>query len=388
MPNHSKSKPETKSLPHYLRPLGYRVGLIGKGHVGPQEAYPFDKLGEIPKKQDPNPAALEKAEAYISEAKEAGDPFCLVVASHDGHAPFHTHGDPGAYDPAALTIPRDALATPEYRESLAGNFVEITNLDALLGGLRTLIADHELTENTLVLFCSEQGNQFPFSKWTCFDGGLASGIVAAWPGVIPAGSVSERLLWIADITPSLVEAAGGDIQPDHFDGKSQWANFKGANEKVQEYAYGAFSNCNIIDNRERVFPIRSIRDERYTLIWSPKADVEVTSNTTLTRALALINGEPLKGEPDPAASWVLKAKKSGKPFQQKLVKRLHHRPEWALYDRQSDPKELKNLAGNPEYEEVQDRLQEELKSWLAKWGDEDPVKTETGFVKPTGGKKK
>ncbi len=49
---------------------------------------------------------------------------------------------------------------------------------------------------------------------------------------------------------------------------------------------------------------------------------------------------------------------------------------------------LKNLAGNPEYEEVQDRLQGELKGWLAKWGDEDPVKTETGFVKPAGGKKK
>ncbi|MEM1442856.1 MAG: sulfatase/phosphatase domain-containing protein [Verrucomicrobiota bacterium] len=138
------------------------------------------------------------------------------------------------------------------------------------------------------------------------------------------------------------EAAGGDIQPDDFDGKSQWAN------------------CNIIDNRQRVFPIRSIRDEQYTLLWSPKAKVEITSNTTLTRALALVEGESLQGENDPAASWVLLGKETGTPFQQKLVRRLHHRPEWALYDRQSDPKELKNLAGNPEYEEVQDRLQTEL----------------------------
>ena len=70
---------------------------------------------------------------------------------------------------------------------------------------------------------------------------------------------------------------------------------------------------------------------------------------------------------------------------------MHHRPEWALYDRESDPKELKNLVGNPEYAEVQDRLQGELEGWLAQWGDEDPVKTETGFVKAGGkakGKKK
>ena len=46
MPNHSQSSNDTKSLPHYLKPLGYRVALLGKGHVGPQEAYPFEKLGD------------------------------------------------------------------------------------------------------------------------------------------------------------------------------------------------------------------------------------------------------------------------------------------------------------------------------------------------------
>ena len=382
MPNHSQSSNDTKSLPHYLKPLGYRVALLGKGHVGPQEAYPFEKLGDIPKREDANPIALERAGKYMAEAKEAGEPFCLVVASHDGHAPFHTHGDPDAYDPATLTIPRDAIDTPEYRHNLHGNFVEVTHLDKLLGGLRELIAEHELTDDTLVIFCSEQGNQFPFSKWTCFDGGLASGFVAAWPGVIPAGIDSDPILWLSDITPSLVEAAGGEVNPDDFDGKSQWANFKGANEKVHDYTFGAFSNCNIIDNRERVFPIRSIRDERYTLLWSPKAEVEITSNTTLTKALALINGEDVTGEFDPAASWVAELETSADPLLEQLVKRLHHRPEWALYDRKSDPKELTNLVGNPEYAEVQERLQSALEAWLSKWGDEDPVATETGFVKP------
>ena len=188
---------------------------------------------------------------------------------------------------------------------------------------------------------------------------------------------------LADAIKTNFEAAGGEVNPDDFDGQSQWANFKGANERVHKYTYGAFSNCNIIDNRERVFPIRSIRDERYTLIWSPKAEVEVTSNTTLTKALALLDGEDVTGEFDPAASWVVKLETSADPLLEQLVNRLHHRPKWALYDRESDPKELTNLVGNPEYSEVQERLQSALEAWLSKWGDEDPVATETGFVKPS-----
>ncbi|MEM7011780.1 MAG: sulfatase [Verrucomicrobiota bacterium] len=381
IPNHSRSTPDTKGLPHYLRPLGYEVGLLGKNHVGPKEAYPFDIVGNLPMKEDANPKAVKLARGYITKARDAGKPFCLVVASHDGHGPY-THGAVESYDPDSLTLPQDSVDTPVYRESLAKHLAEVTNLDALLGDLRGVLAEEGLADNTLVLFCSEQGNAFPFSKWTCFDDGLASGVVAALPGVIPAGGNSTQLTWIADITPTLVEAAGGEIAEDDFDGKSQWSNFKGGDEKVHEYAFGAFSNCNIIDNRDRVFPIRSIRDERYTLLWSPRANEDVTSNTSLTQALEFVQaGEKTKGNPNPAASWVLAAWKSKDENESAIIKRLHHRPKWALFDRHADPDELTNLAENPEMAPVLERLQGELKSWLERWDDGDPVATERSFIK-------
>jgi len=381
MPNHSKSVEGTRSLPHYLRPLGYRVGLLGKGHIGPRESYPFDLLGDLPKKKDANPVALEKAQAYITASREAGDPFCLVIAAHDGHGPYTT-GDPSAYDAASLRLEKDRIDTPRYRKEFVEHLAEVTNLDALLGDLRSLLAEEGLAENTMVLYCSEQGNSFPFAKWTCFDDGLASGVVAAWPGVIPAGIRSARLAWIADITPTLVEAAGGTVEEGTFDGKSQWANFTGGDETIHEYAYGAFTNCNIIDNRERVFPIRSIRDERYTLIWSPRHDEEITSNTSLSQALEWIEaGEVTDEVPNPAGSWVAKSFRKGTSKQEKLVRRLHHRPEWALYDRESDPEELDNLAGDPAHVETRERLKSALQDWLERWDDADPVATEQGFVK-------
>ena len=58
MPNHSKSVAGTKSLPHYLKPLGYHVGLLGKKHIGPRDAYPFEDLGDLAKDRDANKDAV------------------------------------------------------------------------------------------------------------------------------------------------------------------------------------------------------------------------------------------------------------------------------------------------------------------------------------------
>ncbi|MGC6567109.1 MAG: sulfatase [Akkermansiaceae bacterium] len=391
MPNHSRSIAGTKSLPHYLRPLGYRVGLLGKSHVGPRDAYPFDKVGALPMKEDPNPDAIKLARKYISDARKAKEPFCLVVASHDGHGPY-THGNTEQYNPNSLKLTPDTIDTPTYRESLVKHYAEVSNLDSLLGSLRAILAEEKLTENTLVIFCSEQGNAFPFSKWTCFDDGLASGVVAALPGVIPAGKTSKQITWIADLAPTLVEAAGGKIAENNFDGKSQWANLTGQSKAIHQYAYGAFLNCNIIDNRDRVFPIRTIRDDRYTLIWSPRAEEEITSNTSLSQALEWIKaGQKTKGGPNTAGSWVLESQKSKKPSDAEIIKRLHHRPEWALFDRQNDPHELNNLlarrslgeggVSDPDSAPVLKRMKTDLQTWLAKWDDSDPVATERSFVK-------
>ena len=379
MPNHSKSVVGTRSLPHYLKPLGYRVGLLGKKHIGPREAYPFDNVGELSTKKDANSDAVRLARQYMVAARDAGEPFCLVVASHDAHSPYTT-GDVDRYAPEKFKLPADVIDTPTYRNELAKHFAEITNLDALLGDLRMVLKNQKLAANTLVIFCSEQGNSFPFSKWTCFDDGLASGMVAALPGVIPAGKTNDQMMWLADIAPTLLEAVGEKPSLKDFDGRSQWQNFTDGNDTVHEYAYGAFTNCNIIDNRERIFPIRSIRDRRYTLIWSPQYNQEITSNTTLSQALQWTQTGEQKGEPNTAASWVQEARRTKSPEHAQLVERLHHRPEWALYDREADSNELSNLVDQPALAPVVSKLKAELKTWLERWNDSDPVATERGFA--------
>ena len=218
----------------------------------------------------------------------------------------------------------------------------------------------------------------PFGKWTGFNNGLRSSIVASCPGTIPHGTC-DQLFWISDVAPTFCEAAGKKYNKEVFDGKSQWQNFLGKNRKVHEYAYGAFSNCNIIDNRKRIFPIRVIRDKKYSLIWSPNHK-EYTSNTNLTEVYNKVTGvTDASKKGSMAGSWLDTV--DGDPMKDALIKKLIKRPEWALYDRENDPHEMKNLVDDPKLADTRKRLQDELMKWLEKWGDTDPIKTEKGLVK-------
>ena len=377
LPNHSKSVQGTKSIVHYLKPLGYRVALLGKSHVGPSECYPFEKLGDVSKKIDANPETLEKAKSFLDDCKKSKDPFCLFIGSHDSHAPFTT-GDPSAYDAQKITVPPYWIDTPELREVIIQYYAEITNFDSLVGMIRKELEKRNLWKNTIFMVCSEQGTQLPFAKWTCYDNGLHTGLVAHWPNRLKPGSVIKELVSTADITPSLVDELGGKLEKGAVDGKSFLNLLKGRDEVIHQYVYGAFTNCRIIDNRERIYPIRSIRNKRYSLIYNSNHK-SLTSNVTLTQALKMIEApETSPKELNPTGSWVAKAGKNN--LEKALVRKLHNREEFELYDLQKDPFEMKNLAGSPKYQKIQKRLKNALLDKLKVLDDSNPIGTENGFL--------
>jgi len=377
LPNHSKSVSGTKSIVHYLNPLGYRVALLGKSHVGPNECYPFERLGEVSKKVDANPEIMDKAKGFLDDCEKKEDPFCLFIGSHDSHAPFTT-GAPSAYDAKKITVPPYWIDTPELREVMIQYYAEITNFDRLVGMMRKELEKRNLWKNTIFMVCSEQGTQLPFAKWTCYDNGLHTGLVAHWPTLSIPGSVVEELVTTADITPTLVESLGGKLEKGDVDGKNFLHLLKGVEEPIHQYVYGAFTNCRIIDNRERIYPIRAIRDKRYSLIYNPNHK-SITSNVTLTQDLNMIEDTQTKPKDlNPTGSWVAKPDKN--KMEQALVHKLHNRDEFELYDLQKDPFEMKNLAGSPNHKKVQGRLKSALMAKLKELADSNPINTEKVFV--------
>jgi N-sulfoglucosamine sulfohydrolase len=199
-PNHTFAKDGTKSVVHYLKPHGYRVALSGKKHISPQAVFPFEMSGA---KNNPD---MDAVDALFKECKEASTPFCLFACSNEPHTPY-TMGDPSKYDADKIKLPANFVDTPETRGQYVKYLAEISYYDWQVGECLRLLEKHGQTENTLVVVVSEQGSSFPFAKWTCYDSGLQSAMIARWPGKIAAGVTSEAMVEYVDVLPTFLDAA-------------------------------------------------------------------------------------------------------------------------------------------------------------------------------------
>jgi len=352
-PNHSKVYPGTKSIVHHLNSLGYRVGLSGKKHFGPHESFPFEKVA--------------KTDLLEFIQRDGEQPYCLIVTSNSPHLPWSA-GDASQYDPDSLTLPPYIVDTPETRVALTKYFAEITDFDREVGECMNLVRRSEEEENTILIYTSEQGAQIPRGKWTCYDTGLRTSLVVRWPANVKAGVVSDAMVQYVDIVPTLIEAAGGDPTRvdtgrsgcpnggSGFDGRSFLGVLLGKTDRHNDVVYGAHTTRGII-NGSPSYPVRSIRTETHKLIWNLQHDAPFQNIVTGNRD----NGGYWM-------SWVEKAKTDKTAA--RFVNGYQQRPEFELYDVDSDPYELNNLADDPRQRELKATLLARLKQWMEQQGDE------------------
>src|SRR5690606_26989783 len=158
-----------RTLPHYLKELGYRVVLAGKTHVSPESAFPFEYIAQDMGKYTPVGGRGDKKGETVRFIREyfAGDgdkkPLCLIVATWWPHVPWLPNKD---FDPEKLTIPGYLVDTKETREALAAYYQSIKEADDLLGRVMNAIDDAGQKDRTVFMYFSDQGVQFPGAKWT------------------------------------------------------------------------------------------------------------------------------------------------------------------------------------------------------------------------------
>ncbi|MCG8585840.1 MAG: sulfatase [Pirellulales bacterium] len=345
-PNHSKVKSGTRSLVHHFGNLGYRVGLTGKKHFGPPSSFPF-----VAVKKDGSRKFMT-----------GNEPFFLVVASNSPHTPWPK---PEGYDPEKLTLKPNMVDTPETRQALASYYTEVTQLDDQVGKYMKMVDDLGIAKNTIFIFSSEQGSNFPFAKWTCYDLGLRTALIMRWPGHIKPGTTTDAMVQYVDIVPTLLEAVGGKpakvdtglpSDPNGgrgFDGTSFLHVLRGKADRHRDHAFGVHTTRGIIAGSD--YPVRSIRDERYKLILNLNHKGKFSN---------VVQAQDREGY---WKTWLAKAETD--PTIAPLVKKYYKRPAVEFYDLDDDPYEMNNLADQPQYAPRIATMKRALEDWMKAQGD-------------------
>jgi N-sulfoglucosamine sulfohydrolase len=343
-PNHTFAHDWVKSIAGYLQEAGYTTDLSGKRHIKPDSVFPFTYSG----KNNPDPAVF----ADVLAASEAQDrPFLFIAASNEPHSPWNK-GDPSVYPPDSLELPPVLVDTPDTREGFSKYLAEVTYFDSQVGELVDLLDASPLAANTIVIVLSEQGNSFPFAKWTCYDAGLQSACVVRWPGKVKAGTRSEAMIEYVDVVPTILDAAGLE-RPEVLDGRSFLPVLTGANTTHKTHVFG-LQTTRGINNGSEHFGIRSVRGERYRYVRN------FTPEMTFENAATA----------DPTfQSWKALAA-SGDENARRLVRDYQHRPPEELFDTVADPWNRTNLIADPALAPVRDELRAALDAWMEQQGDE------------------
>jgi N-sulfoglucosamine sulfohydrolase len=357
--NHSGVKENTRSLVQYMQPLGYRVAIAGKYHIGPEEIFAFERIAgtNVPepgfeKKPGLNyDLQMRPVDTWLSQQKKTKQPFLLIVADHSPHVIWP---EKSSYHPAEVDMPSFHIDTEATRKARARYYEDITKMDGNVGKLLQSLDTHQLANNTLVVFTADQGPQFPFAKWSLYDYGIRTPMLIRWPGQVKPQSQTDALISHADLLPTLVEIAGGR-KPENLDGQSFLEVLQDKKEKHREVVFASHTG----DRQMNRSPARMLRTSRYKYILNLAP--EEIYHTHIDKAKDHDGGREYWD------SWVEKAKTDKQAAA--VLQRYHHHPPEELYDLEADPEEIKNLAADLKYSETLVNFRGQLAAWRKQQGD-------------------
>ena len=250
--------PQSPLLPRFLQKAGYATAHYGKWHLSnnmipdsplPSE-YGYDDYGafncagvQMPVHED-----SKHAIDFIEKSQREGKPFFINLWIHEPHTPFHT-------------VPKYRWRFPDLDEEDNIYASVLSHADDRIGEVLDALDRLELTDDTLVIFSSDngpararEGTELKLVydsatgpgfgsgaskgitggrkayKGALFEGGVGVPFLARWPGKITAGEVNKsNLISAVDLLPTFCEIAGAELPSDYIpDGISQTKALTGA----------------------------------------------------------------------------------------------------------------------------------------------------------------
>lgn len=354
--------PAVTTLEERLHDAGYLNGIMAKtSHLQPLDKFHWDFF--IPAEQldqGRSPSLYYKfAKQFFEQAKTANKPFFLMANSQDPHRPFAGSDQEikqwGKHLPVSKTYEaKDAQIEgflpdlPDVRKELAQYYTSVHRCDETVGQILKALADAGQADNTLVMFLSDNGMSFPYSKTNAYIQSTKTPWIARWPGHVKPGSVdSTHFISGIDFMPTIIQAA--QLKPvTGMDGASFLPLLAGKAQTGRERVFTVFE-----EQVGRIqYPMRTVQDKKFGYTYNAWSD---GTRSFKNEAMGSITWRAMTASTDP-----------------KIARRvdffLHRTPE-ELYDLQADPSCLMNLSSDPRYKATLEAMRKQLLDNMTKTQD-------------------
>lgn len=261
-PNYS-IRPEEVTIAQLLNKAGYACGHFGKWHLGPvkltsptspgamgfHEWLSHDNFFELnptlsrngaPPKQiqgESSEIIIDETIRFLTQTKSKQQPFFAVVWFGSPHEPYSgLPNDLALYDDLPLKYANEQVKLTSnetgrptrrpLRDVLRERYAEITAMDRAIGKLRTWLRRQQLSDNTLLWYCGDNGtpvdgivtSPFRGRKGTMYEGGVRVPGIIEWPAKIPEPRVSTVNTVTSDMLPTLCSLTGTPLPARTLDG--------------------------------------------------------------------------------------------------------------------------------------------------------------------------
>ncbi|MGO1598679.1 sulfatase family protein [Brachybacterium sp.] len=262
-------------------------------------------------------------------------------------------------DPSAVHLPPYHPDTETFRRAWANYFDLVAEMDHWVGTILDQLEEDDLAQNTIVVFWSDHGAGFPGHKRWAGEAGLRVPLIARWPGHLTPGPVEEPV-GLVSLAPTMLEMCGLEVP--------QWMQADALLDRTgarRPVPAGVVGGRDRMDEQEDT--VRTVRDGRFRYVRNLHPDrppmqhcryPDALSTWVELRELAFEEATQ-RGSGDVADRLTA--------AQRTLV--APRKPAELLFDTESDPHEMIDLAGDPRHQADLERLRRMLDEWTADHGD-------------------
>jgi N-sulfoglucosamine sulfohydrolase len=258
------------------------------------------------------------------------------------------------HDPAKAVLPPYYPDTPAVRRDWANYYDNITAVQKLVARVLAQLDEDGLSEDTIVWIWGDHGRGLPRGKRWVYDSGIQAPLLVRVPEKwrqhasggraeqLRPGSVNEDLVAFVDFAPTVLSLAGVTV-PEHMPGRP----FLGKQRaEPRKYVFAARDRMD-----ERYDLIRAVRDKRFKYIRN------FMPHLSYAQRIAYMELMPTMQD------W-RRFHEEGKLSGPAAMFFRETKPVEELYDTQTDPHEVNNLAADPRFAEKLQELRAQLVAWM------------------------